>query len=89
MNVENKPILVNCDKEKQELKALIIEQIFYQKYSAANYEIPENLFNLIKMIHMGIAFTFAFLIIYKINQDSHISIRESVFDYIKANKVYF
>ena len=89
MNVENKHNLINREKEKKELKSSIIEQTLYQKYSAANYEIPDNLFNLTKNDTYGnCIYCCISYYLYK-NQDSHLSIRHSVFDYIKTNKVDF
>ena len=49
---ENKEEIFNVDSNKvekpsEELKKLFLDEIFYQKYSDKNYEIPVNLFNII------------------------------------------
>ena len=38
------------------LKELLIDQIFYQKYSAKNYEIPKEIFTEINIVPCGNCF---------------------------------
>ena len=67
INKENKSISSNLNINEEELSShndgindLLIEQIFYQKYSSKNYEIYLDIFKEIKVSHMEIVCIFIF-----------------------------
>ena len=99
VNLEEK-VTMNEDKDdiqlekdysqvKSELKYLFIEQIFMQKYSASNYEIPETLFNLIEIPAFGNCFYMCISYFLYHNINEHLSVRESVFNYVENHREEF
>ena len=66
----------------QDLKKLFIDEIFYQKFAAKNYEIPFKLFKEIKIPDDGNCFYRCFSYYFYKNVNRHLEIRETTFQYI-------
>ena len=68
---------------------MLIEQIFYQKYTAKNYEISSEFFKEIKVSPYGNCLYCCISLYFYQNEEHHMEIRRNVFDYIKNNKEQF
>ena len=79
----------NIDNSKEELKKLFLDEIFYQKYSANNYEIPIKFFNEIKMPPYGNCFYCCISYFKYKNENNYNIIRNLVFKYISENPEKF
>ena len=64
-------------KSTEELKKLFIDEIFYQKFAAKNYEIPFKLFKEIKIADDGNYFYRCFSYYFYKNVNRHLEIRET------------
>ena len=75
------------------IKNLLIEQIFYQKYTAKNYEISSEFLKEIKVSPYSNCLYCCISLYFYHNEEHHMEIRRKVFDYIKNNKqqiyIYF
>ena len=87
--LENNGFESDYNKTKIELKSLFIEQIFFQIHSAPNYEIPENLFNIMTIEPYGNWFYMYISYFLYNNPNQHNSVREYVFELIEKNKELF
>ena len=82
-------ILYNNENNKEELKQIFLNEIFYQKYSAKNYEINKKYFKEIDIPQDGNCF-FRFISYYFCkNNDQHMEIRDSIYKCIVENKEDF
>ena len=54
----------NNVKENKNLRSILLKSIRREKDEAEKYEIPKNIFNLINIINMGIAYILIYHIIY-------------------------
>ena len=81
--------LNNQDNNKDELKKLFLDEIFFQKYSAKNYEIPNNLFYEVKVPSDGNCFYSCLSYHFYKTIEKHLEIREAIFQYISDNEEDF
>jgi len=75
--------------EYKKLKELLIEQVFFSKNTAKNYEIPFNLFKEIEIDRYGNCLYCCISFYFYNSQDHHSEIRSNVFEYINNNKKNF
>ena len=67
----------------------MIEQIFYIKNTAKNYEISNKNFEFISIEPFGNCYYCCVSYFLYKNQNKHLQIRESIFDFIRENKELF
>ena len=79
----------NNDSNKEELKKLFLEEIFYQKNIADNYEIPLKFFKEVEMPPYGNCLYCCISYFLYNNKDNHAFIRNSVYQYISENPETF
>ena len=79
----------NNENNKEELKKLFLEEIFYQKNTAANYEIPYEYFKEISMPPLGNCFYCCISYFLYKNIDNQNLIRQTVYQYISNNPEQF
>ena len=79
----------NNDNSKEELKKIYLEEIFYQKNTAINYEIPTKFFREIEMPSLGNCFYCCLSYYLYQNIKNHNIIRKSIFEYISNNPEKF
>ena len=79
----------NIDNGKEELKRIFLEEIFYQKNTAVNYEIPAKFFREIEMPAFGNCFYCCISYYLYQNTKNHNIIRKAIFEYISNNPEKF
>ena len=73
----------NIDNGKEELKRNFLEEIFYQKNTAVNYEIPAEFFGEIEMPAFVICFYFCISYYIYQNTKNHNIIRKDILIYFE------
>ena len=86
---KNDELLYNNENNKEELKQIFLNEIFYQKYSAKNYEINKKYFKEIDIPKDGNCFFRCISYYFYKNIDQHMEIRDSIYKYIVENKEDF
>ena len=79
----------NQENDKEILKKIYIDEIFYQKYSSKNYEISKALFKEIEIQGDGNCFYRCLSYFFYNNAEEHKEIRENIYKYISENEEDF
>ena len=86
---KDKELNNDCYNDEYSLKELLIDEIFYIKFTAKNHEIPNNVFEEMQIEPYDNCF-YCFISFYLFKtKNRHLVIRDKIFKFIISNKELF
>ena len=89
MKIKMTNYYITMKKNQEELKQIFLNEIFYQKYSAKNYEINKKYFKENDIQKDGNCFFRCISYYFYKKIEHHMKIRESIYKFIVENKEAF